>query len=184
MNRKKRKIIQEEQTELIVKVDKYDVCIDASMNLNLNIDRPIFTRDTDLAYQFVTTLNISGVITSSSNRNGDKLELMINGTEIHSGQFSATLSDFQFRDEHNVPQYRTYRGERYPIYKPPPGIAVLEKKRGEKAWSAWVWVSPRLVSDMLVLLTAKNELYCIIQEHKKDRKRWIQSMSLQMNAPE
>ena len=175
----RRKKVKEEHSELVMKVSGFDVCSEASININLRMDRPFLSRDTDLAHEFVTTLEISGELISPKNHIGEVLELTIRGCEPHSGDFSTTLKDYQVRDKYRAPIYREYRGEQIPVYEAPLGIALLNKVRGQKAWNAWVWLSASLVSDMLVLLSSKRDLYINIQELKKDRKRWIQNLSLQ-----
>ena len=45
--------------------------------------------------------------------------------------------------------------------------------RGELLWTAWVSVAVRLVSDMLVLLGAKRDVYLAIDERKVGRVRWV-----------
>jgi len=179
MSTRRKKKIKEENSELVAKVSGFDVCSEASINIDLRMDRPFLSRDTDLAHEFVTTLEIVGEFISPRSHIGELLELTIRGCEPHSGDFSTTLKDYQTRDKYRAPIYRTYRGEQIPVYEAPPGIALLNKVRGQNAWNAWLWLSARLVSDMLIVLNSKRDLYINIQELKKDRKRWIQSLSLQ-----
>ena len=180
--RKKKK--EEEYSFLSIAVENYEISCDTSINLSLRQERPMFYNEDDLAYEFITSLDISGTCISPSDRKGDRIELKIRGCERHAGEFSATLKDFQKRGEYGSPVYKEYRGEQYPVHNPPPGIALFDKRRGEPIWDCWLWVAPRLVSDMLILLTQKSGLYISIHEKKIKRQRWVQNFSLRTVDPE
>ncbi len=100
-----------------------------------------------------------------------------------SGDIRATLRDVQERDEYGSPKYRPHRGRQIPVYNPPPGMGLIEKVRGEPRWSAWLHVSPSFASDALGLLSNGRSLFLAIHERKKDRARWVQSVSLQTTDP-
>ena len=181
---RKSKKAQEIHTHIAVVVHDYAIRSEAGLNINLVVDRPIFYDDEDLAYEFVTTLDVSGKCIYPPDREGDCYEITIKGGERHAGIHSQTLKDFQKRDEHGVPLYRTYRGERIPVFDCPPGIAILEKRRGERIWVSWMWVKQELVRDMLTVLAHVKPVYLHIHEFKKDRQRWVRSISLQTTNPE
>lgn len=143
-----------------------------------------FTRSDDLAYEFVTTLQITGVCQAPVKRKGEKFSISITGRELHAGERSLTLKDFQARDEHWLPKYRMYRGEQIPVYDPPRGFGLLTRERGTGIWRAWLWVPPYLVSDMLSLLSRDRPLFLRIHEYKSGRDRWIKRFSLQTTLPE
>lgn len=178
-----RKKVDDEYTSLSIKIEKHEVKSEASLNIDLKMDRPIFSRDDDPVYEFVTSLEISGVSTYPKKRAGDQYEITIRGQEPHTGNLKLTLHDVQARDDDRCLMYRTYRGERYPVYDAPPGIATISRRHGTRIWDAWVYFVPRLVSDMLVLLSQSKPLFLAIQERKVGRKRWVESLTLQTTDP-
>lgn len=182
--KKKKKDAKDEITLISIKVGSFDVRSEAAINLNLMGNNTLFSRDEDTAFEHVTSLQISGKCTDPANRLGDEYKITIIGGEPHAGWLSATLEDFHARDENNIPVYKTHRGQDYPVYNPPKGLARLSKKRGEPIWDAWVYVAPHLVSDMLMSLMNRAPLYLSILEQKHGRDRWIQSISLQSIQPE
>lgn len=143
-----------------------------------------FTRSDDLAYEFSTTLHITGVCQAPIKRKGEKFSISVTGRELHAGEHSLTLKDFQARDEHWLPKYKMYRGEQIPVYDPPRGFGLLSRERGTGIWRAWFWMTPYLVSDMLLLLSQARPLFVQIHEYKSGRDRWIKSLSLQTMPPE
>ncbi len=173
----------ERYTSLGIEVQGFEATSSVRFNQNLKMDRPFFYSEDDLAYEFVTELEITGVCTYPAKRASDTYKITILGQEPHAGRFSRTLKDFHVKDEYGVPEYRKYRGEEYPIFEGPPGVAVLEKRRGEPIWNAWIWVASRLVSDMFVQLTNIQPLFLSIDEDKIGRKRWVRSFSLQSSDP-
>jgi hypothetical protein len=184
MAKKNSKHPADEYTFLAIRVERYNASAEASLNLDLKMSRPLFARDDHLVYTFASTLKISGVSTYPESRAGERYEVTVRGEAIHAGDFNLTLRDVQKRDAHGVPVYRTYRGERLPIYQPPPGIAFIERRRGEAIWDLGVFVAPRLVSDMLVLLAQPHRpLFLSLHEKKLGRQRWIESIGLQTTDP-
>ena len=89
----------------------------------------------------------------------------------------------QLVDEYRAPRYREYRGKRVPIYAPPKGIATLDKIHGEPRWHSAIFVSPRFITDLLILLGHTRNLFVAIHERKLERQRWIQSVGLQTTDP-
>jgi hypothetical protein len=69
------------------------------------------------------------------------------------------------------------------VYRSVPGFGLLNKVRGESAWTAWANVSSRLVSDMLTLVGTGRELYLAIEERKVSRSRWVDGIGLQTTDP-
>lgn len=86
-------------------------------------------------------------------------------------------------DKNRLPKYRAYRGKQIPVYAPPKGMGTLEKERGQPRWHGAVWAQPRYVNDLLVLLDHNQQLYLSIHERKIERKRWIQSITVQTSDP-
>ena len=97
--------------------------------------------------------------------------------------FDVTLSDCQARDDDGDRKYRRVRGEDVPVYEVPKGIGMIERVRGVGGWSGWCWISPRAVSDMLVLLPNVSPLYISLHERKIGRTRWINGLTLQTTDP-
>lgn len=183
MPKKQPKGPKDEHTFLAIRVERYEASTEASLNLNLKTNLPLFARDEDPVYTFVTTLKINGVSTYPEGRAGERYEVTVRGEAIHAGDFSLTLRDVQKRGEYGAPVYRSHRGEPLPIYQPPPGIALIERRRGAAIWDLWVPVAPRLVSDMLVLLAQTRPLFLFLHERKTGRQRWIESIGLQTTDP-
>lgn len=182
VRRRKHKKPAEEHTHLAIQVESHEVSTDASININLTMDRPLFYQDDDLVYEFVITLKIFGKSTYPPNRAGDIYEVTVRGDES-SRVLALTLRDMQARDDHGVPLYRSYRGEQIPIYNRPPGFASMKRQRGTRIWDIWIRVAPRFVSDMLLLATCDHQLYLSLHERKAGRDRWVEGISLQTTDP-
>ena len=134
-------------------------------------------------YKYVTRLKILGTAAYPSDRGGQRIEVTVYGDESPSRRVFPTLKDLQERGNYGEPLYRQYRGQSLPILRPPPGLGLLDKVRGEPMWTAWLNVAARLVSDMLILLSSGRELYLAIDERKIGRTRWVDGLSLQTTDP-
>jgi hypothetical protein len=95
----------------------------------------------------------------------------------------AKLKDIQVKGKYGTPKYREYRGGSIPVYREPPGLGLIDKVRGEPRWTAWANVAPRLVSDMLVLVSSQRDFYLAIDERKVGRSRWVDGVGLQTSDP-
>lgn len=137
----------------------------------------------DPLYKFTAHLDIEGTSTYPDKRAGDAYEITIYGDDSPSQRLNLTLKDVQARDNHGAPQYRTYRGREIPVFNPPRGMGHIDKVRGEKRWTGWLWVAPRFVQDALVLLAHDKELYLAIHEYKEERSRHLRSITLQNTDP-
>lgn len=175
---------EEVYTLLSIRVDSHDVCADASINhhvhypesgLDADHDDPLFTH--------VTHLTIRGTSTYPDERAGDTYEVTIYGDDAPSRGIDATLKDAQERNEYGSPRYRAYRGRQIPVYRSPAGFGLMDKVRGERAWTAWVNLAPRMVSDMLILLERQRQLYLSIHERRAKRARWVYGITLQTTEP-
>jgi len=182
-SKKKSRKPKEEYAFIEANVIDYDVRSTASVNPDLRQSRPIFSRSDDLAFEFVTSIDITASCLEPADRSGDSLKITLYGSESSNRELTTTLADYQLIDKEGVRQWKTIRGEQHPVYVAPPGLSVLNKQRGERAWDAWLFVAPRFVSDVLVLLGHNKELFLYIHERKANRKRWIQSLSLQTTDP-
>lgn len=157
-------------TSIAVRVDAYEVEVEASLNYSLKLADPRFTREDELVFTHVTSLELNGVALFPSGWSGDHFRITLRGGDL-SQWLELTLKDVQKRDERGSPVFRKRRGELVPEYEPPHGIALLEKERGERAWSAWISLRHALVSDALTMLQHRQPLYIMIRARKIDRRR-------------
>ena len=185
MPRKSREKKREEvHTLLGIRVDSYEARLDASVNYNVHAPQYAFRLDDDdPLFPCATHLTIVGTSIYPDERANARYEVTIYDDDAPSRGVYAKLKDAQVRGEYGEMKYREYRGRLIPIYKPPSGLGVLDKVRGEQRWTAWVNLAPRLVSDMLILLGHERQLYLGIHERKAGRSRWIHSLSLQTTDP-
>jgi hypothetical protein len=167
-------------TFIAIRVDSYDVISGTGINssvlgrlLNLNRDDPMF--------ESATRLEIRGAGTYPEERLDHKFDITI--CEEQPSRSSSRVKDFHVLDKHKVPRYRKNRGKHVPIYDFPLGLAVIERRRSDAAWSAWVAVEPKIVTNMLVMLGHALPRYLSIHEMKVERRRWIRSISLQTTDP-
>lgn len=112
-------------------MEGYEVSADAGINHNLRMDRPLFPRDDDPVYEYVTTLDIAGIATNPQDRAAERYEITLRGEGGYRSGMGLTLRDMQARDEGGGLRYRTSRGERLPVYEPPPGLCRLYRKPSE-----------------------------------------------------
>lgn len=172
----------DEHTHLSLRIEDHRVR--AKAGISLYAHNPQYAwRDTqdEPLYQFETHLKLSTICTDPGNRAGDRYLVSIYSDV--SPDFYRKLKDVQAVNADNVRQYRTYRGRRIPIYKPPLGIGSLEKTRGEASWQGTVWATPSYVSDLMTLLGHHHQLYLKIHEKRIERQRWIQSIGIQTTDP-
>jgi hypothetical protein len=142
-------------------------------------------RDTqdDPLFEFETHVELKALCSAPNTSAGETYNLTIYSDVNSESAIYWKLKDVQVVDEHRVPQYRTYRGKRLPIYRPPNGIGTLEKQRGARHWNGTMWAQPRYLSDVLILLGSHRQLYLAIHEKKIERQRWIQSVAIQTTDP-
>ncbi len=171
-------------TRLGVLVESSDVRVEADINYDAKLPQyAIRLNEQDPVYKYVTRLVLRGAVTYPPERAGDRYEVSISGDDSPSKEVSPTLRQLQERDEHGSPKYREYRGGHIPVYKPVAGFGLVDKVRGEPAWSGWINIQGRLVSDMLVLLSSGRRLYLAIEERRLGRTRWIDGVGLQTTDP-
>lgn len=167
-----------------VKVEEYEARVEADINIYAKDPKYAIELDErDPVYKYVTRLKIVGTATYPEDRAGQRIQLDVYGDEAPSRHVFPTLKDLHERGEYGQPLYRKYRGVDLPVFRTPPGLGLLDKVRGEPLWTAWINVAARLVSDMLVLLGTKRDLYLAIDERKIGRTRWVDGVSLQTTDP-
>jgi hypothetical protein len=99
------------------------------------------------------------------------------------GRATMRVKDFHSRDKNGSRLYRTYRGESVPVLDLPAGVTTIQRRRDDHVWNAGVFVEPRLVTDMLLILASGRSTFLSLYEKKADRERWITSVSLQTADP-
>ena len=167
-----------------IRVNHYDASVSADVNYNVYApEHAIRLDEDDPLYRFQTRLTIKGTVITSEDREGHSVEITVYSDDSVSGQLDLRLKDVQVRDEYGSPEYETYRGQQIPVYKDVKGLALLNKVRGESAWSSWISSSPRMLSDMLMLLQTERQLYISVHEVKESRNRWIRGIELQTIDP-
>jgi len=182
--RKRPKKPEEQHSYVGIRLGRYEARVGAGVNRHVYAPQYAWDLDDDdPLYEFTSQVTIMGISTYPPDREGDAYELTIYGTESRSHRLNATLKDVHARDAHGVPQYRQYRGRQIPVYVPPRGFGLVDKVRGEKRWTAWLFVTPRFVNDLLVLLGHQQNLFVSLHERKIDRSGWVQSMTLQTTDP-
>lgn len=174
----------EEHSHIAIRVEHYEAEVRARVNYYAYEPQYAYNLDDDdPVYEFTNQVAITGLSVYPSERQGDRYELTIYGTDSPSHRLNEKLKDIQARDDKYSLQYRTYRGKQIPIYVAPNGLGRLEKVRGEKLWKAWLFVTSRFVNDLLVLLGRQRTLFVSLHERKIDRDRWVQGMSVQTTDP-
>lgn len=186
MPRKKKRRRQPEAvyTSLGIRVDRYEAKADVSVNYLVDHPHLAFHDcDDDPVFEHITQLVVAGTTTYPEERRGESFELTIRGDDGLGTRVNLKLRDMHQRDEHRVPQYREYRGQSLPVYRPVPGIATISRAGKEGPWTGWITLAPRLVSDMLVMLGTGMRLYLSVYERRQGRDRWIRSLMLRTTDP-
>lgn len=175
---------KDEHTHLGLRIEDFKAQARAGINGYAHGPQYVW-RDTDQEplYEFETHLEIAATCTHPEERAGDAYSLTVYGDVSPESDIYRTLKDNQAVNEYNSPQYREYRGKRVPVYLPPKGMGMLDKERGLPQWNGTIWVQPRYVNDLLVMLGWNRLLYLSIHEKKIDRQRWIQAVSVQTSDP-
>lgn len=183
-SRRKAKQPKPTYSRIGVKVESYDARVEADINIDAKDPKyAINLDDRDPVYKYVTRLTIVGMATYPEDRAGQRFKVTGYSDESPSRHMFPTLKDLHERGEYGQPLYRKYRGVDLPVFRKPPGLGLIEKVRGEPVWTAWLNVAARLVSDMLMLLGTRRDLYLAIEERKIDRTRWVDGIGLQTTDP-
>lgn len=184
MPRKKKPVAKEEHTHLAIRIDGYDVNLEAAVNRYAYDPRYAFRDPSgEPLYPLSVRLVIAGTCTYPKDRAGNAYEVTIYGDDARVVEWGLKLKDIPKTDERGARQYRSYRGKQIPVYDPPPGIGHLEKTRGESAWTAWVWCSVPFANGLVVLLGQHRELFLAIHECRVQRDRFVRSLTLQTSDP-
>jgi hypothetical protein len=167
-------------TFLAIKVDGYEAKANIDVNINLRISYPSADCDDELVFTAATRLELVGTAISPDNRAGQRFEIRIR-SKVE--RWPLKLNDLRVRNQRGLLVHRTRRGSQIPVYKRPPGIALIEKRRGVPVWTMWLTTEPALVHDMLTLASTGRALYLSVQERKVDGHRWAMSFGLQTTNP-
>ena len=98
-------------------------------------------------------------------------------------KFDTKLRDVHVREEDGSPKYQKVKGQLLPVYNLPAGLGLLQRKRGPINWDGWIWAPEPMITQMLVLLGTVRPIFLHVQEHKLDRTRWIEGLTLQTTDP-
>jgi hypothetical protein len=177
----KRKHAAKPQITLCARVDSYDVRSSIGFNVFLlGRIRNDVEEDAEV-FDSTTQLIVRGIFSEPKDRSGERIELTLYGQRT--GRTTLRVKDVHSRDKDGSRLYRTYRGESAPELDLPTGVTTIQRRRDDHVWSAWVFVEPRLVTDMLITLTSGRSTFLSLYEKRVDRERWVTSVSLQTADP-
>jgi len=179
---RKRKGSYDDFVEIAIQINDIGVRSQASLNVDLKTSHPIFSHENDPAFEFESSLEISGECIYPGEFEHIRFFINLIGDACNR-RTNITLNDCHAIDENKVPIYKEYRGKVYPVYNSPLGLSLLEKKRGENSYDTWAWVKPRMITDILILLSLNKSLYASMIVRKHNRKRWIEQLSIQTHDP-
>lgn len=175
----------EAHSHLVIAVEGHQTSVSARINhyayepqyaFRLLEDEPV--------YQFSNRLVASGTIVSEGKSAGDRCVVTLYGDPSPAFNLDARLEDIAELDAHGSPRYRTFRGKEVPVYRPPKGLGVIEKVRGEPLWQTSLFVKPVFVDRWLALLGSSRDLFISLHECKLGRKRWVRGVELGTANPE
>ncbi|MEW8026286.1 MAG: hypothetical protein AB2806_00905 [Candidatus Thiodiazotropha sp.] len=170
-------------TDLTIAIDRHDVRLTAGHNLNLLGSNRHFIDDEELVFRFDSTIEMSGLCISPDKRAGDRYDITMISADPESIELTLKIKDTQERDKDGSPRYKKLKSGNYPVYKKPPSIGVLDKVRGEQRFTYWIWASPQMVTDCLILLSHYKQLYASILEEREARQRRVKYFTVQTTNP-
>ena len=180
---KKRQV--EEHSHLTISVEKYEASV--SLRINHYAYEPQYawqSTDEEPVYELSNDLIVSGSILEPADRAGDRCVITLYGADTSVRDLDAKLEDIAEVDENRVPRFRTYRGREVPIYRPPRGLGLIDKARGEPEWRTSLFVKPCLVDRWQTLLGSSRKLFISLHECKAGRKRWVRGIELMTQNPD
>jgi hypothetical protein len=174
---------EEPQIPVFARVESYDVRSSVGFNIHLlgrlRDDLP----DGAEVFESTTVLIIliRGVFYEPTPRSGEHVEFTVYGERA--SRWPLRIKDIHARDKNESHMYRIVRGQQVPVLNIPKGVTTIERRRSDNVWAAWVFVEPRLVTDMLLVLAAGRQTYLSLYVKKADRRRWVTDMTLQTGDP-
>ena len=171
---------------LIVRVESHEACLTAEVSHDAYHPEHAYRDGSEeLLFQYRTRLFLRGKCLQPKEIEGDAVELTIYGDDSKSHRHDVTLSDIQEKDEkYRINQYRTYRDKEIPIYRPPKGMALFSKVRGENLWTAWLFTPTRFTGELLQLLGHGRDIFLELHEYKEARDRWLRGISVRTDMPD
>lgn len=170
-------------TFLTITVDDYKVRITTGPNSQILGSTRYVKDDDEHAIVSNTVLELKGLCTDPEDRAGERYEITLLGGSSDTGILGQKIKDLHRKSKDGFHEYRQYRGRNYPVYEDPPELGLVEKVRGESRWIAWASVHQQMITDALILLSGNRPIYASINEKKFERKRWVQSISVQSTDP-
>ena len=131
-------------------------------------------------YQQYSTIELSCRNIDPDEPLTDIYQFSIYGDQINPG---LTLADCHVCNEDGFKKYRKSRGVDKPVYDVPKGIGCLLKSRGVRQWSSALWLTPDIVSDMIVLLLSDLDIYVACHIRHENRVAWLFGFDLQTANP-
>ena len=159
----------------------YDVQAQLGVNPKLRMNPLLSDLDTRVL-EASLGIEVRGKCFYPDERKGEKIVLTLKG-ESCPLSFVDAVADIQERDEHGVPKYRKYRGCPVPVFECPKGVARLRRGGRVGAWSAWINVPERHLSDCLAVLSVDVAQFISIHEHTVGKERWVNGFSIQTKNP-
>lgn len=170
--------------DVVIRITDSQVMVEASINYNLKMSRPLFYNPEDLVYQSYPTVILTGECFYPKKLNGNTFTITLYGKEIHKGNLAAILDDFHKRGEYNTRVYKKYHGIEYPVMEEgPKGIGTYHKVRGEPCWESHMWLGREFVSDVLATLNLKQEMFIYLSKTTEKRTHWIHDFSVTSKNP-
>jgi hypothetical protein len=171
----------EPQIPLFARVESYDVRSTVGFNIHLlGRWRDDLPDDTEV-FESTTVLIVRGVLYEPTLRSGEHVELTLYGERA--SRSTLRIKDIHARDKDESHMYRIVRGLHVPVLNLPTGVTTIERRRSENIWAAWVFVEPRSVTDMLLVLATGRQTHLSLYEKKVDRRRWLTDVTLQTSDP-
>ena len=168
-------------THLGIRVEKVEARIGTGLNHDLVSRNPFSDSPKDFVFEFGAAVVFHGVAIYPPERQGEKFE--IQAVAKVSGRPRLTFKDVQEHDKDGLPVYRKRRENQVPVYRPPNGLGVLERRRYDEVWYSYLFVEPAFCSNALAMIGLNRQLYLAVHEVKVERRRWIRGLSIQTTDP-
>lgn len=104
---------------------------------------------------------------------------------MEEGRTKLTLNDLHLKNEKTGQyRYRTYKGEKEPVYGDPDPIGYLQKRgkteQGKQRWSGHSDMSPEALRDAMMLLLSSRQTYLHIVGKPAHRRVDLNSVSISL----
>ena len=166
---------------LTIEVEDFSASVNASINPQAREPRPEI--DKLRIFNFGSTIEIKGTCPSPDRRTIERYQITIYAPLTDELEANARLRDVYARDERGSIKYHKVHGLLLPAYVIPPGLGLLNRRRGPVTWDGCIWVPEQSITQMLVLLSKVQPLYLHIHVRRLDRTCWIDGLTLQTTDP-